>query len=630
VPIISRGTRRLATAAMLAVAAITVPGLASATTSLPTYNVTQPVGVSNVSAVAVDPATHRVYVTSGPSQSVIVLDGLTQSVLATIAVPYRPRSVAIDSATHRLFILGAVALVVNNPFKVTISLSIVDTTTNAIITTVPVPNEQGGLAVDPINHHVLALPSSFDETGKSLPNPPPIGRADAVAIDPAIQRLYVMNLGAGTITVYNSTTYKWIANVKVSASPVALAVDPATHSVYVSDLRNAVVSVISGTTDVVTATIPVGGTPTAIAIDSTARLVYVSNVPNVLVGSGSLPPGTVTVIDATHNTVLPSVSITGQAGSAIAVDLVTHTVWVGSGALTELDPVVSRRSGIDRFGTATAISGAAYDPQGADAVVLARSDTYPDALVGAPFAASKNAPLLYTSGLSLPAATSAEITRVLAPGKTVYLLGGTSAIPTSVATQLTGMGYVVTRLSGADRYATAVAVADAMGDPSVVFLATAGNYADALAAGPAAAVAKGAILLTAGNTLPAETSAYLQAHSGSDYAIGGPAAAADPSASAISGADRYATAALVAQQFFAAPTTVGLASGTTFADALPAAAYLARVGGPLLLTDPNTLPAPAQTYLVAVQSTVTSALVFGGTSAVSTTAQSEFSTALGR
>jgi hypothetical protein len=83
-------------------------------------------------------------------------------------------------------------------------------------------------------------------------------------------------------------------------------------------------------------------------------------------------------------------------------------------------------------------------------------------------------------------------------------------------------------------------------------------------------------------------------------------------------------------RFAASPTTVGLASGTTFADALPAAAYLARVGGPLLLTDPNTLPSSASAYLEAAQSGVTSALVFGGASAVSTAAQTEFSTALGR
>jgi hypothetical protein len=75
-------------------------------------------------------------------------------------------------------------------------------------------------------------------------------------------------------------------------------------------------------------------------------------------------------------------------------------------------------------------------------------------------------PLLNTAGSALPAPTAAEVTRVLAQGKTVYLLGGTTAIPATIATQLTGTGYVVSRISGSDRYATAVAVADAMGDPS--------------------------------------------------------------------------------------------------------------------------------------------------------------------
>ncbi len=624
---------RFAIVAVIAAVAVALPSVASADSALPSYNVTQPAGVPNASAVAIDSTTHRVYVATRSDNSVAVVDGLTQSVLATITVPYVLYAIAIDPATHRLFILGSATARSTVRTNATISLSVVDTTTNTIINTVTVPADgtQQQLAVDTVNHRVFALPAVFDETGKSLPSTPPLGRTDAFAVDPTIQRLYVANVYAGTVTVYNSTTYKWVADVKVSPNPVALAVDAATHAVYVSDQGNGVVSVINATTDAVTASIPVAAAD-GVVVDPTAGLVYVSTVPNVLVESGPLPAGTVTVLDATQNNVLYSVPVTGttETGVGLAVDATTHSVWLAASQLTELDPVVSRRAGTDRFGTATAISGAAYDTGGADAVVLARSDTYPDALVGAPFAAAKNAPLLYTSGAALPASTAAEITRVLAPGKTVYLLGGVSAIPASIATQLTHMGYVVSRLSGADRYATAVAVADAMGDPSVVFLATATNYADALAAGPAAAHATGAILLTDGTAIPPATSAYLAAHPGTTYAVGGPAAAADQSASAISGTDRYDTATLVAQQFFAAPTVVGLASGTTFADALPAAAYMARVGGPLLLTDPSALPSTASDYLTAAQTGITHGLVFGGPSAVSLVAQAQFSAAFGR
>ena len=617
--------------AALAAAAVALPFTASADSALPAYNVTQPIGVPNAYAVAVDPGSHRVYVAGSPSQSVTVLDGLTGSVIATIAVPYSPSSLAVDPAAHRLFILGGV----RSPSKETNSMLIVDTTTNAIITTVPGPTflfSVGALGVDTFNHRVFAGQMVTDELGRLITPVGPTSTVGTFAIDSSAQRLYVTDIRSDTVKVYDSTTFRSIATVTVSASPTAIAVDTATHSVYVSDSANALVSVIDGTTDKVIATIPVPGSPTGLAVDSGAGLVYVTNVVNGVFEVGPLPQGTVTVIDAAHNTVVGSATVSGAGGSAgdIAVDSSTHAVWLAAQQMSKVDPVVSRRSGADRFGTETAISGAAYDTQGADAVVLARSDTYPDALVGAPFAASKNAPLLYTSGAALPASTLAEVTRVLAPGKTVYLLGGASAIPASVATQLTGMGYVVSRISGADRYATAVAVADAMGDPSTVFLATAANYADALAAGPAAAHATGAILLTAGATMPPATTAYLAGHPGTTYAVGGPAATADPSASAITGTDRYATAALVAQRFFATPTTVGLASGVTFADALPAAAYLARVGGPLLLTDPNALPPSASAYLSAAESGVTHALMFGGVSAVSIAAQTEFSAALGR
>jgi len=606
----------------LAAAALALPSVASADTALPAYNVTQPVGVPNVYVVAVDPGSHRVYVTGSPNQSVVVLDGLSGSVIATIAVPYTPSSLAVDPAAHRLFILGGV----RSGTKQTNSMSIVDTTTNAIITTVPGPTfifSNGAVGVDTFNHRVFAGQMVTDELGRQITPVGPTSSVGTFAIDSAAQRLYVTDIRSDSVTVYDTTTFRSITTVKVSASPTAVAVDTANHSIYVSDSANAVVSVIDGTTNKLVATIPVAGAPTGVAVDSTAGLVYVTNVVN---------GGTVTVIDAARNAVVGSATVPGAGGTAgdIAVDASTHAVWLASNQVSEVQPVVSRRSGTDRFATATAISAAAYDTQGADAVVLARSDTYPDALVGAPFAASKNAPLLYTSGAALPAPTAAEITRVLAPGKTVYLLGGASAIPASIATQLTGMGYVVSRISGADRFATAVAVADAMGDPSTVFLATAANYADALAAGPAAAHVTGAILLTNGTAMPPATTAYLAAHPGTTYAVGGPAATADPSASAISGTDRYDTAALVARQFFATPTTVGLASGVTFADALPAAAYLARVGGPLLLIDPNALPATASSYLSVSQSGVTRALVFGGTTAVSTAAQTQFSTALGR
>jgi hypothetical protein len=172
-------------------------------------------------------------------------------------------------------------------------------------------------------------------------------------------------------------------------------------------------------------------------------------------------------------------------------------------------------------------------------------------------------------------------------------------------------------------------VAAALGNPTTVLLATGINFPDALAAGPAAAHVSGVVLLTDGTTLPSSVQTYLTAHPGKVYAIGGPAVAADPGASPLSGADRYGTATAVAAALFTGPTNVGVASGTTFPDALSGGAFQAHFGGPILLSDPGVLPSPTKTYLTGATATLVTTTIFGGTAAISTAVQTEVGTALG-
>ncbi|MGH9074850.1 MAG: cell wall-binding repeat-containing protein [Acidimicrobiales bacterium] len=281
---------------------------------------------------------------------------------------------------------------------------------------------------------------------------------------------------------------------------------------------------------------------------------------------------------------------------------------------------VSRVAGTTRIGTAVAVSKARFPASGsAKAVVLARDDAFPDALAGAPLAAHVDGPLLLTEPSGLDPATQAEIERVLPRGAVVYLLGGSSAISPGTASALQALGYTTRRLAGTTRFATAVAIAGAIGNPAIVFEATGLDFADALGAGAAAGAGGGAVLLTDGSSQAPETAAYLAAHpSDTRYAIGGPAAHADPGATAVVGQDRFATAVDVAGRFFSSPSSVGVASGLAYPDALAAGPALAARKAPLLLVSPSTpLPSTVSSYLSAHQSTVSAATVYGGTTAVS-------------
>ena len=207
---------------------------------------------------------------------------------------------------------------------------------------------------------------------------------------------------------------------------------------------------------------------------------------------------------------------------------------------------------------------------------------------------------------------------VLPSGGTVYVLGGTSALSDAVTSAITGLGDLAQRIAGADRFATAVAIGGAMGDPSTVFEASGTNFPDALSAVPAAIATHGAIVLTNGSAQSSATLAYLGAHATIRYAVGGPAAWADPSAVALAGATRYATSQAVALAFFANATGISVASGVTFPDALAGGVLAGTTNQPMLLVPPTgPLPEPPMAYLTTRHGKVTKSTGYGGTAAIS-------------
>jgi len=305
---------------------------------------------------------------------------------------------------------------------------------------------------------------------------------------------------------------------------------------------------------------------------------------------------------------------------------VSLTVSIPTAATASGSIALTRLSGANRFLTSVAISQASFPTAGsAKVVVLASGAAFADALAGTPLAFQKGGPLLLTPYTGLTPPVAAEITRVLPPGGTVYVLGGTTVLPSSVDAQLTAMGFTPVRLAGGTRYATAVAIAAAMGNPTKVFEANGLGFPDGLSAGAAAAKVGGAVLLTIGSTQAPATAAYLAAHPGTDYAVGGPAATADPAATPIIGSDRFATSAMVAQKFFTSPVVAGFASGAVFADALSGGAGIASQGGPLVIVPyTGALPSSTLSYLQTTPS-ITTGYLYGGTGAVGADVATEIS-----
>lgn len=260
----------------------------------------------------------------------------------------------------------------------------------------------------------------------------------------------------------------------------------------------------------------------------------------------------------------------------------------------------------------------ASSPTPPTTVLLAREDTYPDALAAG--ALQGGAPLLLTAPDALSAPTR-ELLDEWRPDE-VIVLGGTTAVGDAVVAALPGDPQV-TRHAGPDRTATAATIATATRDRAdVVLLARAfgtddaptRGFVDAIAAGAWAAQTGWPVLLTATETLSAATAAALdELDPDRVVVVGGTAAVSDTAAQQaaaggrrldrVAGDSRFATAAAVAAaRGLDRPTAAVLLDGgaeDAWAAGFSAARYAAARQAPVLLADGEGLPGPTADALAA-------------------------------
>ncbi len=300
-------------------------------------------------------------------------------------------------------------------------------------------------------------------------------------------------------------------------------------------------------------------------------------------------------------------------------------------------------SGANRYETAVAAVGLSFPTTttvSVPVVVLASGVSWPDALGGAALAGAFKGPLLLTDPTSLPSATRASIVR-LKPQR-VFLLGGEAAVSSAVESAIASMGVSVTRVNGSNRYMVSsaiarAAVAQARLDKHVVdtaYLSTGQNFPDALAASPVSAKTRRPILLTEKDSLTQSTRSVLRDLGIKKVVIlGGTASvsatveaqlkAAGISVSRIEGATRYNTAINVAHHGVALGVgmswkSLGLASGESFADALPGGVAQGQsgTGSVVLLTAGSALNRDVARELDEHRDAIGLLRVFGGSSVI--------------
>jgi hypothetical protein len=315
---------------------------------------------------------------------------------------------------------------------------------------------------------------------------------------------------------------------------------------------------------------------------------------------------------------------------------------------------VGRVWGADVYGTNIAASRWTWNTVGksepglmnASSAVLVSKDSQAYALTAPALAGKKHGPVLMTSGSALDPSAQSELKRILKPGASVYLIGGTSILSSSVASKVSSLGFTPKRLAGTSRYSTSVAVAKSVtSSPDYVFIATGTDYHSALAAASAAGAdgtsSKAVVVLNDGNSLTSSVKSYLNGLDPRDtymipvgasakYALTHSSFSNWPSTYTyypVTASTHEGTAAALARFWWAGPANVALASTDSWRGGTTAASAM-NVFGPLLWTSVDSLSADTKSYLVKDAASINGLAAFGGTGSVATATLNSAGTAI--
>ncbi len=243
----------------------------------------------------------RVYVSNIYDHTISVINTVTNQVIATIGGVY-PEGLIVSPDGSKLYVADM------NGY-----ITVISTVTNTIITKITLVSSPYTLAISSDGSKLYAVNilsnvvSVINTITNSVTTVIAVGsQPDCIVLSPDNTKAYVAN-GSNTISVINTAGNTVTNTISLSFSPGYMCISPDGKELYITDTNSGKVHIINTATNSEGATVVVTGSASAISISLDGKEVYVENG-NVQLNNNS-NSNTVTVINTATNTVTATIPV---------------------------------------------------------------------------------------------------------------------------------------------------------------------------------------------------------------------------------------------------------------------------------------------------------------------------------
>lgn len=264
----------------------------------------------NSRALAINPATGKVYVVEENRNCISILDAQT-SKLSTVAVGMAPDSLTVNSTTGRIYVANSGDG----------TISILNGQTDEVLATIKGARHPYTIAADEAANLVYVANTFSNEISiidgaNNTVRSKPLGSADNIVVDSKRHRVFFLGYEDGQLRILHSDT-DTVERVALGVHVWGMALNDVSGTLYVT--RTGDKELVAVYADSSLKRFPTGSIPSAVAVDTKRDRVYVANY-----GDDSL-----TAIDERSGKVVGTIQV-GRRPQAVAVDSATNRVYVAN------------------------------------------------------------------------------------------------------------------------------------------------------------------------------------------------------------------------------------------------------------------------------------------------------------